>query len=248
LTAGAKITITVKWAYSYITGNEQRAWYTRHVNCVGVGGKIVDNRQRDYIIIGSGAGGSTVARGTSKRKKQIFVIERGPETAKMGKPLASTQFYDGNHITLKMLHSREGVGVVRAFIGGGSTIVSVVTELRCLESEIRELGIDLAKDFTEVEQELHVGPNFPRLYSNGSRAMIEAGNDLGYSLNPMPKFIDASKCRKCGQCVFGCVHGAKWTAVQYLNEAVADGAEVSYKHQSHEGACLREESAWGSSR
>ena len=186
------------------------------------------NRQADYIIVGSGAGGSTAARELAKRKKQVLVIEGGPETAKMGKPLPSMRFYDGNRFALRIRHSREGVGIVRTLIGGGSTIVSCGNGVRCLESEIRELGIDLADDFAEVEQELHVGPIAARLYSNGSRAMIEAGKELGYSLDPMPKFVDASKCRKCGQCIFGCVHGAKWTALEYLKEAVANGAEVSY--------------------
>ncbi len=189
---------------------------------------MMSSTQTEYVIVGSGAGGSTAARELAKRKKRVLVIEGGPETAKMGKPLPSAQFYDGNRLAFRIRRSREGVGIVRTFIGGGSTIVSCGNGVRCLESEIRELGIDLAGDFAEAEQELHVGPIAPRLYSNGSRALIEAGKDLGYALNPMPKFVDAGKCRKCGQCVFGCVHGAKWTALEYLKEALANGAEVSY--------------------
>lgn len=44
----------------------------------------------------------------------------------------------------------------------------------------------------------------------------------------MPKFIDPAKCSKCGNCVLGCVKGAKWTALDYLDEANRGNAEVLY--------------------
>jgi len=98
--------------------------------------------------------------------------------------------------------------------------------VRCLEKELGQLGLNLAQDFVETEQELQVAPIEPRLYSQGSRALLQAGQDLGYALAPMPKFIDAKKCRKCGQCIYGCVHGAKWTSLTYLHEALDNGAEI----------------------
>jgi choline dehydrogenase-like flavoprotein len=44
----------------------------------------------------------------------------------------------------------------------------------------------------------------------------------------MPKFINPKSCRKCGQCVLGCSHNAKWTALDYLEEAREAGAGVVY--------------------
>jgi len=44
----------------------------------------------------------------------------------------------------------------------------------------------------------------------------------------MPKFIDPQKCQQCGQCVFGCPHHAKWTALDYLDIAERNGAKVFY--------------------
>jgi choline dehydrogenase-like flavoprotein len=47
-------------------------------------------------------------------------------------------------------------------------------------------------------------------------------------MDPMPKFIDAEKCIRCGNCVLGCRTGARWTAERYLEEAQAQGVEVRY--------------------
>jgi choline dehydrogenase-like flavoprotein len=43
----------------------------------------MDKRTWDYIVVGSGAGGATVARELTKRKKKVLVIEGGPQSAKM---------------------------------------------------------------------------------------------------------------------------------------------------------------------
>jgi choline dehydrogenase-like flavoprotein len=48
-------------------------------------------------------------------------------------------------------------------------------------------------------------------------------------MDPMPKFIDPAKCVKCGQCTLGCIQGAKWTALDYLDEATRGGAQVLYE-------------------
>jgi choline dehydrogenase-like flavoprotein len=192
------------------------------------GGLVMEVGKWDYIVVGSGAGGATVARELSKRKKKVLVIEGGPQTAKLGEALASTKFYDGNRLTIRMRHSREGVGIVRSLIAGGSTIISCGNGVRCLEKELHELGLNLDEEFAEVERELNVSPISPRLYSNGSKALIQAGKDLGYAMDPMPKFINNATCRKCGNCIFGCIHGAKWTSLNYLAEAVAEGCSVVY--------------------
>jgi len=188
----------------------------------------MDKKIWDYIVVGSGAGGATVAKELTKRKKKVLIIEGGPQTAKMGEALASVKFYDGNRLTMRMRHSKEGVGIVRSLIAGGSTIISCGNGVRCLEKELADLGLNLADEFLETERELNVSPISPRLYSNGSKALIEAGRDLGYAIEPMPKFINNSSCRKCGNCIFGCIHGAKWTSLDYLNEAVTNGCIVLY--------------------
>jgi len=57
---------------------------------------------------------------------------------------------------------------------------------------------------------------------------MHASKELGYTMELMPKFIKQKGCRKCGQCVLGCSNNAKWTAVEYLKEAEANGAQIMY--------------------
>jgi choline dehydrogenase-like flavoprotein len=44
----------------------------------------------------------------------------------------------------------------------------------------------------------------------------------------MPKSVDPVRCQKCGMCCAGCAHGAKWTALDYLQEAMQSGVDVVY--------------------
>ncbi len=186
-------------------------------------------RKYDYIVVGSGAGGATVARELAKRKKSVLVIEKGKDIKTLGTFRASLGFYDKNRSGLSLRTSKEGTGIIRTLMGGGSTIVSCGNAVRCLERELAQLGVDLSDEFAQTEQELHVAPIAERLLSNGSRALMQSGKELGYSLELMPKFIDPEKCRKCGACIFGCPNGAKWTSLGYLAEAVRDSADVVYE-------------------
>lgn len=100
--------------------------------------------------------------------------------------------------------------------------------VRCLEEELAGLGITLEEEFAEAEQEMGVAPTAEGLLSEGSERIRWAAQELGYRMDPMPKIVDPARCRKCGQCVNGCAFGAKWTALEYLEEARKHGADVAY--------------------
>ncbi len=42
----------------------------------------------------------------------------------------------------------------------------------------------------------------------------------------MPKMGNYERCTSCGRCIFGCPQGAKWDSRQFLDAAVAKGAEL----------------------
>ena len=67
------------------------------------------------------------------------------------------------------------------------------------------------------------------MLSEGSQVIRQAAHDLGYRMDLMPKFINPDKCQKCSFCCFGCAHGAKWTAEEFLNEAVKNKADIVYE-------------------
>lgn len=111
---------------------------------------------------------------------------------------------------------------------GGSTVVSCGNATRCLQEELADFGINLDEEFAQCEKEMNVSPISEGLLSEGSERIMEASKKLGYKMEPMSKFIDPGRCKKCGQCVLGCVNGAKWTARNYLKEAKQNGADVLY--------------------
>jgi choline dehydrogenase-like flavoprotein len=80
----------------------------------------------------------------------------------------------------------------------------------------------------EVERELDIHPLDEGLLSEGSLTIRQAADQLGYKMGPMPKFVDPVKCRRDGVCNFGCPSDAKWSALKYLQEAQANGAEVLF--------------------
>jgi len=188
----------------------------------------METRTYEYTIVGSGAGGATLARELSKKGRKVLVLERGKYERKIGTAASTLRYYDLNKWTKMPSKSKEGVILLRSFMAGGSTVVSLGNGARCLEKELSRFGITLENEFTEAEQEMHLSPIDKRLLSKASEKIMWASNELGYKMEPMPKVINPKKCRKCGNCGFGCIHGAKWTALDYLDDAVEHGAQIMY--------------------
>jgi len=190
---------------------------------------MMERKEYEVLIVGSGAGGATLARELANRGTSVLVIEKGPRAKKLGSFRHTLPYFDANPLTRTPKKSEEGVVLWRTLMAGGSTVVSCGNATRCLEGELADLGVHLDAELNEAEQEMHVAPIEEGLLSDGSMRVRDAARELGYAMEPMPKFIDPARCKRCGQCVFGCPNDAKWTATRYLDEAVAAGAEVAYE-------------------
>ena len=125
--------------------------------------------------------------------------------------------------------SEQGVSTYGAIMAGGSTVVSAGCGVRSLENELSAFGISLDEEFAEAEKEMGISFLDTNQMSEGCERIMWASKDLGYRMEPMPKFINTAQCRKCGRCGFGCTRGAKWTALDYLEEASESGAEILYQ-------------------
>ncbi len=122
--------------------------------------------------------------------------------------------------------SREGTILWRVFAVGGSTVMACGNGVRCLERELAAVGIPLSAELDEVERELQIAPTDEQLLSEGSQAIRDAARALGYTMDPMPKYIDPARCAKCGRCSVGCTSNAKWTAERYVAEAQEGGVDL----------------------
>jgi choline dehydrogenase-like flavoprotein len=185
-------------------------------------------REYDFLIIGSGAGGATVARELAMRGKDVLIVEKGNYFSEFGSVDNIVRFHDAKQSNKSLRYSKEGVMLLRTFMAGGSTVVSCGNGVRCLEKELLDLGISLQKEFTEAESEMAIMPISGNLLSEGSKAIMRASEELGYKMELMPKFINTDLCTQCGLCNAGCQKSAKWTALNYLEQAKQSGADILY--------------------
>jgi choline dehydrogenase-like flavoprotein len=188
----------------------------------------VHTREYEFVIVGSGAGGATLARELNKRGKEVLVVERGQLEEKVGTLRDTMRYFDLSKITKMPATSQEGVTPYRAFMAGGSTVVDCGNRTRCLEEELAGFGILLEEEFAEAEKEMGASPIAEGLLSQGSERIWWAANELGYQMDLMPKTIDPVRCQKCGMCAAGCANRAKWTALNYFEEAMQNGVDVVY--------------------
>jgi len=165
------------------------------------------------IIVGSGAGGATVAKELSDKGVEVVLIEKGPAIEEED----ASKYY---------ANTGSEVEILRTFCLGGTTTVSAGNGVRTLEKELRELGIDLSDEFEEAERELGVRTLPDSHFGEGTKRIMAAAENLGFDVKKMPKFIAPAKCTPCGKCASGCPNGAKWSAVEFVKAAEKNGAKI----------------------
>ena len=103
-------------------------------------------KKYQFLIVGSGAGGATLARELSKQGKQVLVVEEGVYERKIGTLKDSFRYFEGSRLMHIPKKSKEGVIIWRTLMAGGSTVVSCGNGVRCLEKELADLGITLKEE------------------------------------------------------------------------------------------------------
>jgi len=195
----------------------------------------------DVVVVGSGAGGATVATELALAGQRVIVLEEGRHVPALEHG-AMRQSESLRHVW------REG-GLTAAFgIGGAPTVnvtmgrgvggSSVVTGGVCFRvpehvlegwartmrlSDLTPEGLD--RYYTHVERALHVEEVPLSMRSRSTELFADGAAALGYPLEPMRR--NTQGCDGCGRCNFGCPHAAKLSVdLSYLPRAIAAGAEV----------------------
>ena len=181
-------------------------------------------RTVEVVVVGSGPGGASVARGLAQAGVDVLLLERGHNHTWLGNHLAALRFSD----RLGLSFSEEGLHVVRALTLGGSTVMYCGSATRPPEWLARDYGIDLSAYVDQTIEELALEPLPDDVVGTGALRIQEAADALGYRFERFRKFIDPHRCRsRCGgTCMLGCPYEAKWTARAYVEDVVAAGGEV----------------------
>ncbi len=180
-------------------------------------------QEYDVIVVGSGAGGSTVAREMTRKGKKVLLLERGGRAQSMGNTLTVARILKRTGLT----RSREKFSVVFGNNFGGLSNLSGGCAVPPPRTIFEPLGIDLSKEVEEARKDMWINTLPDELVGDTNLRLIEAANDAGFNWGKIENFIDPDKCIEgCSSCMLGCRFSAKWTARVYGDEAMAGGAEV----------------------
>jgi choline dehydrogenase-like flavoprotein len=189
----------------------------------------------DAVIVGSGAGGGTVAQELvplAERGKRILVLERGPRLADQEMTGQEMEMADALYLDGGGFLTADGamtLAVGQAY--GGSTVVYTGTSLHPPARVIDEWGIpglsyaDVLGRSRKYAGENSVHPLPPGEINDNNRLFVEGAKAAGYAPEQFP--VNVKGCRGSSLCNLGCPNGAKQgTHKVQLPRAEAGGVEV----------------------
>jgi ferredoxin len=195
-----------------------------------------DLEMKKVIIIGSGAGGATVAK-ELQGKFQVTLLESGGSFKPFGLSLPFLEHLRRANIFLteKMIRlvfppyriskTKDHMTLVNAVGIGGTTTVACGNALR-VDAGLKKIGVELDQEFSELYHEIPISADHKHLWRDATRRLYEICAAEGLKPFPIPKTGHYQKCRNCGHCTLGCGYGVKWDASIFVSQAVKKGAVV----------------------
>ena len=183
------------------------------------------NQEIDYIVVGSGPGGATVAKELSQRKKKVLIIEWGDND-----PLTGSFW----HTAKSLLRPGKGLiltpqllGLIRGITTGGSSILYYATCFPVPFEMLKSHSIDITQEIEEMRAELPIGPLKDEMVGPMARRIMDSAQDLGYNWQKLDKFMYQDRWKPdypFGH--YGDPYGVKWSARMYVDEALNNGAQL----------------------
>jgi len=177
----------------------------------------------DAIVVGTGPGGATVARELARRGLRVLVLEQGTAA-----PLAGTLTQMAGMAAVPgkgaFLH-RDASLLVQGITAGGSSALNFATASPPPSAMFARHGIDLSTALASLQAELPIAPLPDNLVGPMATRIAQAARAAGLDWQKLDKMIRPQACRAgCWRCVYGCPFGAKWTARDFLDQAIDHGA------------------------
>jgi len=191
----------------------------------------------DVVVVGSGAGGGTVAGLLAEAGKSVVVLEKGENPTaerftQVEGDMLNAFYLDGG---LLMTQSASMPILAGSALGGG-TVINYTTSFAMPEEHRREWtevsGLDLFSGprFEESFRRVMARTGVTTDYSEPALRdqLLERGcRSLGWHVDVIPRNVNARCTRgaECGYCGYGCRHhGKNSTAATYLADAARAGA------------------------
>ncbi|HEU4732330.1 MAG TPA: GMC family oxidoreductase [Kofleriaceae bacterium] len=204
--------------------------YTRH----DIHGDTV--LDADVVVIGSGAGGATIAAELAEAGFDVVVLEEGSYYQTRDFTADTTamvrQLYRDGGATMALgnppILYQEGSAV------GGSTVINGGMSWRTPDKVLarweRELGLagiarELEPCFERVERRIHVARMDPDVIGIDNQLLKKGADAKGWKV--IDNLRNQAHCVGSNRCAFGCPTGAKQSAlVSYIPRALHYGARV----------------------
>lgn len=191
----------------------------------------------DVVVVGSGAGGATIARELAPAGLDVVIVEEGGPVSREdfgASALRRTVKYCRNN----GLTTAIGDSVIPIPMGrvvGGTTVVNSGTCLRAPDSVLdrwaREHGATLAAPermapkYDLLDEQLHIQPVADDIMGRNGEIVRRGAEALGLRSQPVPR--PTRDCAGTGQCAFGCPRDAKQAMhLTSLPAAVHHGARI----------------------
>ena len=194
----------------------------------------------DVIVVGTGAGGATVAKDLSQMGCKVLILEKGSmqNSGRYVECMKTKEIYLNNNLSdsdkrnyefltlpLTLTNIEEIGGTTTSSIGNACFSCSGCYSNSIMQ-QFEDKDLNIFEELIEASEELNVTYFPKKLWGHSTQLIAQAGEELGYIVEPMPKFINFEKCQSCGKCVNGCLFDAKWDATYFVREAVKYGAEL----------------------
>ncbi|MQA42822.1 GMC family oxidoreductase N-terminal domain-containing protein [Rugamonas aquatica] len=180
----------------------------------------------DVIVVGSGPGGASVARELARRQLRVLVLEQGSAAPLEGTltQMAGIAAVPGKSA---FLH-RDASLLVSGIAAGGTSTINFATAAPPPLAMFAAHGIDLGPALESLRAELPMGPLPDTLIGPMAQRIRQGAEAQQLGWQKLDKMIRPQICRTgCWRCVYGCPFGAKWTARDFLDEAVQLGVTLT---------------------
>jgi choline dehydrogenase-like flavoprotein len=191
----------------------------------------------DVVVVGSGAGGATIARELAEAGLDVVIVEEGGPVSRKDFDASALQrtvrYCRNNGLTTAIGDSVIPIPMGR--VVGGTTVVNSGTCLRAPDKVLDEWAGEhgallaapdrMAPKYDLLDERLHIQPVADDIMGANGRIAQRGAEALGLRSQPIPR--PTRNCAGTGQCAFGCPRDAKQAMhLTSLPAAVRHGARI----------------------